>query len=74
MLVPENDWNRMAVHVQAELQRLADAQEKLANELTTFRIEVKSELATLKVKAGVWGLVGAAFPVALMLAVEYLKH
>jgi hypothetical protein len=73
--VPEiSEWNQMAVHVQAELQRLADAQEKMSAEFVTFRIDMKEEVAALKIKSGLWGMLGAAMFLALALGVEYFKH
>ena len=32
---------------------------------------LREEVATLKVKSGIWGAVGASIPVIIMLAIQY---
>ncbi len=54
----------------AELERLSRWLGTLAEGQQKIRIEI----ATLKVKATAWGLLGGAIPVAILLAVEVLKR
>ncbi len=43
--------------------------EKVNDRLTDVRIEI----AKLKVKAGIWGVIGGAVPVLIMLAIYFLR-
>ncbi len=36
--------------------------------------DMKIEIATLKVKAGVWGLIGATVPITLQLLIKYIPR
>jgi len=68
-------WDQYAKHVLAELQRLSTSYEANAEALNDTKMEfikemqaVRVEIAMLKIKAGVWGLVaGAIPPVGVML-------
>ncbi|MCP4599011.1 MAG: hypothetical protein GY847_00450 [Proteobacteria bacterium] len=64
-----NGWMVWGKHVLEELKRLNAAQEHIEKQVTKIHIEI----ATLKVKSGVWGLVGGAIPVVLGLAYVLLK-
>ena len=64
-----NGWNEYEKLVMAELERLNTAVQCISNEVVSIRVEI----AMLKVKAGMWGAVGACIPVVMMLAVEILK-
>jgi len=37
--------------------------DKLHEEFTKFRLQASIDIATLKVKAGIWGLIGGLLPV-----------
>jgi hypothetical protein len=65
----EDSWGEYRQLVLKELERLNDNYESLMKEV----VGIKVEIGQLNVKAGVWGLTGAAIPVALMLVVEFLK-
>lgn len=59
---PNGDgWDVWSKHVLKELERLNECYEGIAGEITQVRVEI----ATLKVKSGIWGLVGGAIPVAI---------
>ena len=59
----ENDWVKWSKHVLLELERLSSAYEATQREIQSIRVDI----ATLKVKAGVWGLIAGAVPVLIVL-------
>jgi len=64
-----NGWNEWSKHVLLELERLNECYDKLdikTNKLFT-------EIATLKVKSGVWGLIGGAIPVGIGLVILIIR-
>jgi len=61
-------WDQWAIYVLKELERLNIHYEALRKEVSSIR----TEIATLKAKAGLWGAVGAAIPVLVLLAVQLL--
>ena len=64
-----NRWTEWSKFVLKELERLNDCYESLNKNLNKMNVEI----AKLKVKSGVWGLVGGAIPVAIGLAIWLLK-
>lgn len=64
-----NGWSEWSRHVLAELERLDDN----IKELTVAVNSLVTEVAMLKVKAGIWGAIGGAIPVAVGLLVYYLR-
>ena len=65
----ENDWNEYSNLVLHELKRLNEGQEALRQDVQS----VKTEIALLKLKSGVWGVMGGAIPVAIALLVGFFK-
>ena len=63
-MIDENGWSEWSRHVLAELKRLNNCYEMLDKKLTEVRLEVMG----LKIKAGIWGMVGASVPVAIGVA------
>ena len=62
-------WDQWAKFVLKELERLNVHYEALRKEVG----KIHTEIATLKVKAGLWGAMGAAIPVLLMLAIQLMQ-
>ena len=62
-------WQSWSNHVLLELERLSTAYESMGKDITKITVEI----AMLKVKSGVWGAAGAAIPVAIGLAIMFLK-
>ena len=62
-------WNEWGRHVLQELVRLNGEYEKLREGQSRLLVEI----SMLKVKSGIWGMVGAAVPVAVLLAIQFLK-
>jgi hypothetical protein len=57
----ENGWGEYRKMVLKELENLGRVQEDIRKDITLIR----EEIASLKVKSGVWGLVGGMIPVAI---------
>ena len=65
----EDGWDQWAKFVLKELERLNANYETLRQEVG----KVHTEIATLKVKAGVWGAIGAAVPVLALLLIQLMR-
>jgi len=64
-------WTEWSKHVLHELERLNSCMLHIDDEIMKISIEV----AMLKVKAGIWGIVGGSIPVVIALAYKILsKH
>jgi len=66
---PENDWNEWSKYVLKELERLGNSYEKLDARMD----KMSNEITSLKVKSGVWGLIGGAIPVAIGIGVWLIR-
>jgi len=64
----ENGWDQWAKFVLKELERLNVSYEALRKETG----KIHTEVATLKVRASLWGAAGAAIPVLLALAIQLM--
>lgn len=78
--VSDNGWREWSRYVLKELEHSRDSSDKLQQEISALRmdfatqgIEIHTELATLKTKAGLWGAVGATIPVLMMIAIQLLS-
>jgi len=60
----EGEWREYQKYVLNELQRHNQLLEKINDKLS----KVDSEIATLKVKSGLWGMLGAAVPLAIAMS------
>lgn len=67
--VSEDSWFAWSKHVLMQLETDAKCMREIKQELT----KIKVEIGQLKVKSGIWGLIGGAVPVAIGLAVWLLK-
>ena len=61
----DNGWNEWSRHVLAELQRLNTCYGTVNDQLQKIHVEI----ATLKVKSGMWGLIGGSIPVLITVMV-----
>jgi len=64
-----DSWVVWSNHVLNELKRLNEAQESLNKDVKNISIDI----ATLKVKAGVWGVLGGLVPAAIVIIMNYAK-
>lgn len=62
----ESDWNEWSKYVLKELERLNSCYCDLSRQLSTIR----EDIATLQVKASVWGLLAGCIPVLILLLVK----
>ena len=70
----ENDtWKEWSKHVLAELKRLSNKSDRLDEKLDNRLTQVAVEIAKLKVKAGIWGVLGGAMPVIIGLLIWLLE-
>jgi hypothetical protein len=66
----DNGWNEWSRHVLAELERLNACSRDMNEKLTKIQVDI----GMLKVKAGMWGVIGGCIPVIVMLAISFLNH
>ena len=64
-----NGWDEWSKHVLMELERLNTCMMNIDNDLRKLSIEI----AMLKVKAGVWGVIGGSIPAIVALAYFLIK-
>ena len=64
-----NGWDEWRNFVILELQRISQTHQELAAEVKTLRVEAARELAALKTKAGIWGLLGGLLPVLVAIGI-----
>ena len=59
----QNDWNVWSRHVLKELERLNECMIHLDDEMR----KISGELVALRVKSGMWGIIGGALPAVVAL-------
>lgn len=64
-----NGWTKYQLLVLHKLNEHSDEIKEVRADISKLTIDV----ATLKVKAGIWGLMGGLIPVAIALLIEHLK-
>ncbi len=64
-----SDWNQWSKYVLKELERLNTCIEGQKDKLNRISIDI----ARLKVKSGMWGAIGGAIPICILLAVWLVK-
>ena len=65
----EVEFAEYKLWIEKTLERFENTLSEIKRDLT----EIKSDVSTLKVKAGMWGLIGSAIPVCIGLAVFLIK-
>lgn len=66
---PKNGWKYQESLVLTTLKRLEKNDVIIFEKLNKIQVEI----ATLKVKSGIWGLIGACIPVAIGLIISFIK-
>jgi len=64
-----NGWNEWGKHVLLELERNDTSHGRIEKALQT----IHTEIAMLKVKSGIWGLIGGTIPVFIMICFMWFK-
>jgi hypothetical protein len=65
----EDEFREYKIWIEKTLERFEKTLTEIKHDLT----EIRSDLSAMKVKAGVWGLIGSAIPVCIGLAVYLFK-
>lgn len=65
----QNSWEANAVHISAELKRLAEGQESLVEEMKQIHIDI----VMLKLKASLWGAAAGSIPTIVAVVYMILK-
>ena len=75
----QNGWNEWSKHILSELERLNSSYENLMKEVIRINDQtmkdmhaLKVDLATLKVKASVWGAIAGSVPVLILIVMKHL--
>jgi hypothetical protein len=73
----QNGWNEYAKFVIKELERLNENQESMTRAHNDHRMEtqrgmseLKTDIAMLKLKSGIWGFAAGALPAAAIIAAK----
>lgn len=64
-----NGWNEWSKHVLTELERLS----KVCDDIRKQQERIRIDIATLKVKSGVWGAIAGLIPSGLVLIYILLR-
>lgn len=67
-----NGWTQYQKLVLAELERHSKQLEQINSQMHKQMSDLQVEIATLKVKSGVWGLMGGLIPVLVLVVLELL--
>ena len=59
------EWKNLVIH---EIERIDEAKTELRQDIQ----EIKVQLATLQVKSGIWGAIGALIPIVVTVIVYLL--
>lgn len=72
-----DSWASWSRFVLAEMKRLNQHLDQIEEQIASLRnnqlAQLKLEIAMLKVKSGVWGIMGGAVPIGIYIFVEMLK-
>ena len=66
-------WKEWSKHVLMELKRLSDKSDQLDKKLDDRLTQLAIEIAKLKVKSSIWGMLGGALPVLIGLLIWLLE-
>lgn len=69
MSLDTNGWDKWGTHIKLELERFESAINNMSEKIENLHIDVSA----LKIKAGVWGLIGGLIPALIMVLIVLLK-
>ena len=80
LISPQNGWSEYRRLVLSELERLHKGQLELRNEIAQLRrdtatelAKVRSDIAMLKIKSGVWGAAAGLIPAIIAILLTLMK-
>lgn len=68
-----NGWSQWSIFVLKELERLTECIKQVETTVNEIHTELQVHKEQFRQKASVWGLVGGAIPVAIMIGVYVIK-
>ena len=68
--VNNQSWQQWRKWIYEELKRHAEKLETIEQSVNDMKVEI----AMLKVKSGIWGLIGGCIPVAIFVFINVLKR
>jgi len=68
-ILEENNWTQWSQYVLKELERNNLDHDTISKKLDKIFVEI----ATLKVKSGIWGTIGGLVSAAIFLLINYIK-
>ena len=69
----EEGWNEYEKHVLFELKRLGDGQDTMKKDINTIATNLATTQMELKIKAGIWGAIGAMVPTVIALIFIFMR-
>lgn len=73
-----NGWDRWQNYVLNELKRLNSSYEGIVGTMSNIRAndltKIKTEISALKVKSGIWGLMGGMIPAIIAIIIWFLSQ
>ena len=68
-----NSWAAWHHHVLKELERTSECLAGIKRDIADLKESTAREIAVLKVKSGVWGVIGGAVPILILLGLWVIK-
>lgn len=68
----KNGWEEWSKYVLKELERLNEAEEHIKKDISKIKISLATLETEMKLKAGIWGTIGAAIPITILLVTRLL--
>lgn len=76
-MADEEEWEKIGSHILMELKRLNKTCHEMTEQIANIHKDdipnLKIEVAMLKVKAGIWGLMGGAIPLVITILLKYFS-
>jgi hypothetical protein len=68
-MTDQESWDNWRAHVLSEIKRMNQNAQTIHNDVLGLRVDIE----TLKVKSGIWGLLGGMIPVIVLIVLEKIK-
>ena len=70
---PTNGWSEWSNHVLLELERLSECYMSLDEKWKDLHTDFKVFKKEMQIKAGIWGLIGGAIPIIVIVGVIVIR-